>query len=121
MEKKYNLISSFKCAICGIVTALKRERNLKIHFVFMVLVIIAGILLKISKGEWFVCLILFALVIASELINTAIEQMVDLAMPEKNEKAKYAKDASAGAVLFCAIISAIIGLIIFIPKIIALF
>lgn len=61
---------------------------------------------------------LIGIVISLELVNTSIEQVVDIAMPEKNEKAKIAKDVAAGAVLAVAIISAIIGLIIFIPKII---
>ena len=83
----------------------------------MVLVIIAGTLLKISKIEWIICVILFALVISAELINTAIETIVDMITMEKNEKAKIAKDVAAGAVLVLAIGSAIIGLVIFVPKI----
>jgi len=121
MDKKNNIFSSFKCAFCGIFSVLKKERNIKIHFFAMTLVIIFGILLKISTIEWLICLILFAMVIGSELMNSAIENTVDLAMPEKHDKAKLAKDAAAGAVLFIAIISAVIGLIIFIPKIISLF
>lgn len=119
--KKNSLISSFKCAFCGIFSAIKRERNLKIHIFAMIMVIIAGLFFKLSSIEWIICLILFGLVISAELINTGIENAVDLAMPEKNEIAKYAKDVSAGAVLFLAIISVIIGLIIFVPKIIILF
>ena len=84
----------------------------------MMLVIIFGILLKISLNEWLVCIMLFCMVIGSEMINTAVENVVNLAMPTKNEVAKNAKDISAGAVLVFAIGSAIIGLIIFIPKII---
>lgn len=83
----------------------------------MLLVIIAGIILKITQVEWIVCIILFGFVITIELINTAIETTVDIAMPNINEKAKLAKDISAGAVLISAIISVIVGLIIFIPKI----
>ena len=75
-------------------------------------------MLKISKIEWIICVILFALVISAELINTAIETIVDMITMEKNEKAKIAKDVAAGAVLVNAIGSTIIGLIIFIPKII---
>lgn len=111
------LIYSFKYALEGIITGLKKEQNMKIHFIIMILVIIAGIILKISKIEWIICIILFGIVISAEMFNTAIEQTVDIAMPEKNEKAKIAKDVSAGAVLIVAISSAIIGLIIFIPKI----
>ena len=98
---------------------MKTERNVKIHITIMILVIIAGIVLKINTQEWIICIILFGLVISLELVNSAIEATVDIAMPEINEKAKVAKDVAAGAVLVSAIASAIIGLIIFIPKVIA--
>ena len=118
--KNIKIINSFKYAIEGIKSSLKTERNLKIHFVFMILVIICGVIFKISLLEWLICISLFALVISAELFNTAIEITVDLAMPKINPKAKLAKDISAGAVLVTAFLSAIIGLIIFIPKLIAL-
>ncbi len=119
MEKKNKkLINSFKCAIQGIIQAIKTERNVKIHITIMILVIISGIVLKIAKQEWITCIILFGLVMSLELVNSAIETTVDIAMPEINEKAKNAKDIAAGAVLISAISSAIIGLTIFIPKII---
>ena len=116
-KKRKRLRNSFKYAFEGIQEAWKTEQNLKIHFVIMALVIIAGFICKISAIEWLVCLLLFAIVISLELINTAIETTVDIAMPDINEKAKYAKDIAAGAVLFSAVISIIVGLIIFLPKI----
>ena len=116
-KKRKKLRNSFKYAFEGIIEAWKTEQNLKIHFVIMALVIVAGFIFKISAMEWIVCLLLFAIVISLELINTAIETTVDIAMPEINEKAKYAKDIAAGAVLFSAMISVIVGLIIFLPKI----
>lgn len=115
------LINSFKYAFTGIFSALKTERNLKIHISIATLVIIFGIILKISKIEWLICLICIMTVISSELINTAIETTVDIAMPNKNELAKRAKDIGAASVIVLATISAIIGLIIFVPKIIILF
>ena len=117
-KKRRKLINSFKYAFNGLAEAWKKEQNIKIHVLIMIFVIIAGFLLKISIAEWIVCLILFAMVISLELINTAIEITVDITMPKINERAKFAKDISAGAVLFSAIISAIIGIIIFLPKII---
>ncbi len=111
-------IKSFKYAIEGIITAINKERNMKIHISIMILVIIMGIVLKISKIEWIICTILFGLVISLELVNTAIENTIDLITQEKDPKAKIAKDTAAGAVLVSAISAAIIGLIIFIPKII---
>ncbi len=116
--KNRKILKSFKYAFNGIITSFKTEKNMKFHILMMVLVIIAGTLLKISKIEWIICVILFALVISAELINTAIETTVDMITMEKNEKAKIAKDVAAGAVLVNAIGSTIIGLIIFIPKII---
>lgn len=118
MKKNKKIINSFRYATNGIILAFKEERNLKIHVLIMVLVILAGIYFRISVQEWIICIILFGLVISLELINTAIETTVDIAMPEINEKAKIAKDISAGAVLITAIISVIIGFIIFIPKLI---
>ena len=100
------------------VVSFKQERNMKIHISIMFLVILLGIIFKIKMIEWIICIICFALVITGELFNTAVELTVDLAMPEFNKKAKMAKDISAGAVLVLAIVSVIIGLIIFVPKII---
>ena len=117
MRKMKKIKNSFKYAIEGICTSFKTERNMKIHIFIMILVIIAGIILKINKSEWIICIILFAIVIGSELFNTSIETIVDMVMPEKNKKAKIAKDVSAGAVLVVAIGAAIIGLVIFVPRI----
>lgn len=116
-NKIKKLINSFKYAFEGIFSSFKSERNMKIHIFIMCLVIIFGFLLKISLAEWIICIILFAIVIAGELFNTAIETVVDIAMPYENEKAKIAKDVSAGGVLVLAIGAAIIGVIIFFPKI----
>lgn len=121
MQKKGSLIKSFGYAFQGIFTSLAKERNLKIHFAIAILVVIFGFLLKIALWEWIVCLILFGLVISLELANTAIEEVVDLASPKWHEKAKRAKDAAAGAVLFSALISAVIGIIIFAPKLFLIF
>ena len=115
--KNNNLISSFKYAFTGIFTSLKTERNIIIHTTIMLLVIICGIILNINKYEWFTCIILFIIVISSELFNTALELTVDIASPKINPLAKKAKDIAAGAVLITAIGAAIIGLWIFIPKI----
>ena len=115
--KSKKIANSFKYAGQGIYSAFKTERNMKIHVTIMVLVIIIATLLKINKYEWIICIICFAIVIGGELFNTAIETVVDMVMPYKNEKAKIAKDISASGVLVLAIGTAIIGLIIFVPKI----
>ena len=119
-KKSKNIIDSFHYAFEGIFYALKNVRNLKIHLVFTFLVLIFSFILKISKLELLVCLLFIALVISLELINTAVEEAVDLAMPNIHPVAKVAKDVSAGAVLFSALISVVGGIIIFLPKIINL-
>lgn len=119
--KNKKLINSFKYAFKGIGSSLKSERNMKIHFAMMVLVIIAGIFLNISIWEWITCFILFGLVISLEMVNTAIEIVVDMVSPEYNLKAGHVKDIAAGAVLVNAIVAFIVGLLIFLPKIISLF
>jgi len=119
--KSKNVLTSFKYAIKGIGSALKTERNLKIHFSITVLIIIGGFALNISAIEWVTCFLIIGLVIGSELINTAIEEVVNLVSPEINPIAGKAKDIAAGAVFFIAIIAIIVGAIIFGPKIAALF
>ena len=112
------LIDSFRYAFYGISEASKGEQNLKIHTVFAVLVVLAGFILKISYVEWLVCLVLIGLVLMAEFFNTAIEYVVDLASPDIHPLAKLAKDTASAGVLMMAIISAVIGLIIFVPKVI---
>ncbi len=118
--KNKKLINSFKYAFKGIGSSFWTERNMKIHFTIMAIVIVMGFIFKISRIEWLVCISWFALVIGGEMFNTAIEQVVDIAMPKKDPRAKLAKDVSAGGVLVFAIGSAIVGLIIFVPKILEL-
>ena len=115
--KTKKLVNSFKYAIQGFISSFKTERNMKIHIFIMCLVILAGWWLKISKTEWIICIILFGIVISSEIVNTAIETVVNMITTYKNPEAKLAKDLSAASVLVIAIVSAIIGLIIFLPKI----
>ena len=115
-EDETKLIFSFKYAFEGIITTIKEERNMFIHFLIAIIVVITGIYVRLSLNEWFICLLLFALVFSLELINTAIENTVDLVTTKKNKKAKLAKDAAAGAVLIAAIFASIIGIIIFLPK-----
>lgn len=115
-QKRSPLYKSFGYAFEGIFNTIKDERNIKIHLVVTTLVIIFGFILKISLSEWFVCILLFAIIIPLELVNTAIEAVVDLASKDYNPLAKKAKDAAAGAVLVAAILATVIGGIIFFPK-----
>lgn len=114
--KKDPLYKSFGYAFQGIFNTIRTERNIKIHCAAAILVTILGIWLQISKTEWMICFILFGLILALELVNTAVEATVDLFTEERKPLAKKAKDAAAGAVLIVAIFAAVIGILIFIPK-----
>lgn len=111
--RKY--LRSFGYAFEGILTASK-EQNFRSHLLSAVIVLIAGFFTGLSRVEWFIVLLLIALMFALEMVNTAIERVVDLASTELHPLAKQAKDIAAGAVLVFAVFSAIIGLLIFIPK-----
>lgn len=108
----------FKYAFNGIFFAVKTQANVRNHIVVAVLVISAGFVFKINPVEWVFIIFAIGLVLASELFNTTIESLVDIVSPTYNEKAGLVKDVAAGAVLIAAVISVIIGAIIFLPKII---
>lgn len=114
--KKNPLYKSFGYAFEGIFTGIRKERNMKIHCLMMGCVVIAGMIFHISVIEWCICLVLFGLILSLELVNTAVEAVVDLVTEEKKPLAKIAKDTAAGAVLIAAIMAAAAGLVIFIPK-----
>ena len=115
-ENRGSLKSSFSYAFQGIMTCLKNERNIKIHCTMAALVVTAGAILRISAVEWSICFALFGLIMGLELVNTAIEAVVDLVTEERKPLAKVAKDTAAGAVLIASVMAAIAGLIIFLPK-----
>lgn len=115
------IVNSFKYAIEGIISSFKTERNMKIHVLAMIVVIALGLFFRLNKVEWCFIIIAIASVISAELFNTAIETVVDMVSPERNPKAKLAKDIAAGAVLVVAICAAIIGFIIVGPQIINVF
>lgn len=115
---KYDLkkqLRSFGYAWKGIQSCVGKEQNLSFHLIAAMAVIIAGIVLGITRTEWIMVVMCIGTVIAAELFNTAIEKLVDLVSPERHPVAGRVKDIAAGAVLICAVAAAIIGLIIFIP------
>ncbi len=109
------LIQSFGYAFHGIFSSMK-EQNMRIHILSAFIVVTAGLLTGLSYSEWLIIIITISLVIGAEMINTAIENVVDLATPDIHPLAKQAKDIAAGAVLVFALTSVIIGLLIFLPK-----
>ncbi|RCW17723.1 UDP kinase [Streptococcus gallolyticus] len=119
--KNRTLVASMEFAITGIITAFKEERNMRKHMVSAILAIIAGAVFRISAIEWLFLLLAIFLVITFEIINSAIENVVDLASNYHfSMLAKNAKDMAAGAVLVISGYAVLTGLIIFVPKIIAL-
>ncbi len=116
-----DLLTSLEFAMTGIVTAFKEERNLKKHALSALLVTIAGALFQISAIEWLFLLLAIFLVITFEIVNSAIENAVDLASNYHfSMLAKNAKDMAAGAVLVISGYAVLTGLIIFLPKVWAL-
>ena len=110
-------LRSFKDAIRGVGTLLRYEHNARIHLFVLVLVIIAGIFLRISGSDWMAILFVSALVFVSECFNTAVEYLSDLLTDEYNENVRRAKDVAAAGVLISAVIAVITGLIVFLPEI----
>lgn len=116
--KNRDLVASMEFAITGVLTAFKEERNMRKHLVSAILACVAGLVFQISAMEWLFLLLAIFLVISFEIINSAIENVVDLASGYHfSMLAKNAKDMAAGAVLVISGYAVLTGLIIFIPKI----
>lgn len=112
---------SFSYPIKGLKYAYRNEQNLAVDVGVSLLVLIAGFIFQLEHYEWIIIVMTIAVVIAGELINTAIEAVVDLVTEEYHPLAKVAKDTSAAAVFVLAIMAAVVGIIIFLPKLISLF
>lgn len=106
-------------ALKGVARAIKEERNIKIQLLIAAAVLILGLVLKISLIEWIAVILCIGFVLVAELLNTAIENLVDGVSPEKVPWAGTVKDIAAGAVLVASFISVIIAILIFIPHIIS--
>lgn len=106
----------FSNAFRGVIAAYCSERNLRIHTAIALVVVVLGIWLDLTRGEWYWITLCIALVIIAELFNTAIEAGVDLVSPDDHPLAGKAKDVAAGAVLVAAVFAVIVGGGIFLPK-----
>lgn len=116
--KNRDLVSSLEFALTGILTAFKEERNMRKHAVTALVVILAGFVFQVSRIEWLFLLMSIFLVVAFEIINSAIENVVDLASHYHfSMLAKKAKDMAAGAVLVVSLLATVIGALIFLPRI----
>ena len=119
-KDKRTFKGSVKNCLDGISYVTKNEKNFKREIALVIIALILSYILKIDKIEFIIVLTMICLVLTTEIINTAIERTVDLVTKEYHELARIAKDVSAGSVLVTSIFSLIIGIIIFIPKIITL-
>jgi diacylglycerol kinase len=111
------MLRSFKFALAGMVHLVRFENNAKFHFLATLLVIFAGYWLKIDQNEWIIIIFAMALVWSAEAFNSAIEKLCDRVEPEKDPIIGKVKDMAAAGVLFLAIAAAIVGCMIFLPKI----
>ncbi|MBI9049526.1 MAG: diacylglycerol kinase family protein [Anaerolineaceae bacterium] len=114
-------VLTFKHAFSGMAHLIKTEKSFRVHFSFAVAALLLLVIFQAALLEWVIILLVIGMVISSEILNTAIEIMVDIYCPFYHPLAKISKDVGAAAVLFSAIISIIIGLLIFMPYIITLF
>ena len=117
-KDKRKFSSSIKYCLEGINFVITNESNFKKEIVIGIIALLLSYILKISRIEFIIILIMIALVLTSEIINTSIEKVVDLYTKDYNNLAKIAKDVSAGSVLVMSIFSLLVGIIIFLPKII---
>jgi len=123
-DKKFSLIDSIKLATSGILRVFKTERNMKIHLLISFLVLLTGFFFGLTLLEWSIIILVIAVVLAAEIFNAAIEQTCDYIDEQHDLKfgeTKIARDMAAGAVWLLAIASIIVGLLIFLPHILASF
>ncbi|RZK51171.1 MAG: diacylglycerol kinase family protein [Pedobacter sp.] len=109
-------LSSFGFAFKGLAYAFKTQLNFRVHCIALILVVVLGLFFKLDRSEWLWIVIAVVMVFSAELINTALEVLVDLVSPQQHPKAGAIKDLAAGAVLITAVGALIIGLFIFVPK-----
>ena len=126
-KKKFGglrLIRSFRAAAAGLGQTLRTEQNMRIHFVVAILVAVAGWWLKISLEEWLLICLCIGGVIGTELLNTAIEYLADVTRDQMKlgyEATRYPRDMAAAAVLIMSVVAVVVGLAIFLPKLILKF
>lgn len=111
-------IKSFSYAFAGLKVLFKEEHNARIHAVATLLVVAAGILFRITAGEWIAVALCIGMVISAEAVNSSIERCADFVKQERDDRKRDIKDLGAAAVLVCAIAAAVVGCIIFIPYLI---
>ena len=114
-------LQSFKHAFNGFKILLKQEHNARLHLSITVLVVVLGFVFELEVWEWLFIVFAIGFVFSAEIFNTCIEEICDFICPEQDARIKKIKDLAAMAVMFSAITSVVIGLIIFLPKLLLLF
>lgn len=114
-------IKSFGYAFAGLKVLFREEHNSWIHAAVTILVVAAGFFFRISRIEWIAVLIVIGMVFSAEIINSSLERTADFVKAERDDCKRDIKELGAAAVLVCAIIAALVGLIVFLPKVISLF
>lgn len=114
--KRRSLIDSFNYAVSGIIIALKTEKNMRIHYLIAIGVILLSLFFDFSRTEFLLLLFSISLVVVAEMINTALERVVDLITNEYHPLARLVKDVAAGAVLIAAINSIVVGYLLFFDR-----
>jgi undecaprenol kinase len=107
-------VRSFGHAIDGLAYLLRHEWNFRIHLAITLVVVVAAAVLGFDRLEWIALLLIIALVLVAEALNTALERLVDLVQPEIHPTARWAKDAGAAAVLLASLMAILIGLLLFV-------
>ncbi|MFH2104965.1 MAG: diacylglycerol kinase family protein [Parcubacteria group bacterium] len=117
MLKFVRLLKSFKYAGKGIFYAVREEQNMKIHFLLAIVIVLLAVYFEISVGEVVALVIVIALVLITELVNTVLERIVDIIKPRMHPYAKSIKDMQAGVVLIASVTAVVVGLLIFAPRV----
>jgi diacylglycerol kinase len=121
MGLRHSTTKSFVYALDGLKTAFKKEPNFRVHVTIALVVLLVALFLKFNPIEWLILAFTISFVIALELLNTLLEAIVNLVSPDIKPDAKVAKDVSAAMVLVAATTSVLVGIALFLPKILKVF
>lgn len=116
-KRPHSLLVSFNYAIEGVIHVLRRERNMRVHFLLATVVLVLAFAYDVTKVELMVLLVSISFVLFAEMVNTAVEEMIDLSTKGYDPRAKIAKDVAAGAVLIASVVAATIGYLVFVDRI----
>ena len=115
--RPHSLLTSFNYAIEGVIHVLRRERNMRVHFALATVILVLAFAYDVTKVELMILLVAISFVLIAEMVNTAVEEMIDVATTGYDPRAKIAKDVAAGAVLVASVVAATIGYLVFVDRI----